>query len=62
MNKEYIRFNKEQYKYLKELFPTYVLPPSSTEREYAFYFGQRAVLEAIRQVTIGEPKVSQDEL
>ncbi len=51
-----VRFSEEQYRYLLECFPTYVLQPSCTEKEYSFYFGSKAVLEVVRKATYGQPK------
>jgi len=46
-------FSASQLQYLEHLFPQVVLGPNSTEEAMRHYFGQQAVLEAVRRKTRG---------
>jgi len=46
-------FSASQLQYLEHLFPQVVLGPNSTEEAMRHYFGQQAVLEAVRRRTRG---------
>jgi hypothetical protein len=46
-------FSASQLQYLEHMFPHVVLGPTSTEEAMRHYFGQQAVLEAVRRKTRG---------
>lgn len=45
---ENVRFSPAQLRWLERQFPERVLPASASEAELRHYFGQRSVLNAIR--------------
>ena len=50
---EQVTFTNQQLEYLQKLFPDLVLPPSASEATLRYYFGQRSVLQAIKEKTRG---------
>lgn len=55
-----IEFDAAQLEYLEKLFPSRVLSSRTSEAEMRHYFGEQAVIDAVRRKTRGRSKNIRD--